>query len=116
MVPDDSDQVEIWEMLTYAKQKALELAVYRSKHKIWLTRLDRCTMAERQVLKLWAEGHSNKQITRRLDIAPRTLQLRKRAILQKLESTNLFAIIREFNKLHLEEIYGENFSQPASAE
>jgi len=105
VVPDDSDQVEVWEVLTLAKQQAQEDYLVQQARKYWELKLDRCTRDEREVLKLWSEGKSNKQMTGVLDIAPRTLQLRKKALLDKLEAVSIFVVIRELNRLGIEKTY-----------
>jgi FixJ family two-component response regulator len=47
------------------------------------------TTREREVMALVVEGHSNKNIARRLDISHRTVEIHRGRILQKMEATTI---------------------------
>lgn len=105
VILEESDETEIWEVLTSARQAASEIYAFREESRLWQQKFESCTPDEKMVLKLWYEGLSNKQMTSKLDIAPRTLQLRKKAILDKLEVSNIFVLIRQATRLKLSYLF-----------
>ena len=57
-------------------------------------RLRRLTKRERQVLDLLVEGNQNKVIAAKLDISPRTVELHRARVMEKLEAHSLSEIVR----------------------
>lgn len=57
-------------------------------------RMDRLTPAEMEVVKLLAEGLLNKQIAARLNVAVRTIELRRANIFRKMEVASLGDLLR----------------------
>ena len=57
-------------------------------------RLARLTRREREVLALLANGHQNVDIAAQLRISPRTVEVHKARIMEKLESESLADLIR----------------------
>jgi FixJ family two-component response regulator len=57
-------------------------------------RLARLTQREREVLDLLADGHQNVDIAAKLRISPRTVEVHKARIMEKLESESLADLIR----------------------
>jgi two-component system, LuxR family, response regulator FixJ len=57
-------------------------------------RRDRLTEREREILKLLAVGHSNREIAAQLGISPRTVEVHKARIMDKLECRSLAELIR----------------------
>jgi DNA-binding CsgD family transcriptional regulator len=47
------------------------------------------TPREREVLQLMAEGHSTKQIARRLHISPKTVEAHRLKVMNKLDIDNV---------------------------
>lgn len=56
--------------------------------------LQRLTGREHQVFELLAEGLSNKEIAARLEISPRTVEIHRARVMEKLEVRNLSELIR----------------------
>lgn len=57
-------------------------------------RLERLTARERQILGLLADGHQNREIAAKLGISPRTVEVHKARIMEKLECRSLAELIR----------------------
>jgi len=57
-------------------------------------RRDRLTEREREILKLLTVGHSNREIAAQLGISPRTVEVHKARIMEKLECRSLAELIR----------------------
>lgn len=52
------------------------------------------TPRERQVMSLVAEGLSNKAIGRQLDISPRTVEIHRAKMMEKMGAASVGALIR----------------------
>ena len=57
-------------------------------------RIERLTDREREVLALIAAGHQNREIATQLGISPRTVEVHKSRIMEKLECHSLAELIR----------------------
>jgi len=57
-------------------------------------RCERLTEREREILKLLTAGHSNREIAAQLGISPRTVEVHKARIMDKLECRSLAELIR----------------------
>jgi FixJ family two-component response regulator len=57
-------------------------------------RLERLTEREREILALIAAGHQNREIAAQLAISPRTVEVHKARIMEKLECSSLAELIR----------------------
>lgn len=57
-------------------------------------RIGRLTPRERQVMSLVSEGLSNKAIARQLDISPRTVEIHRAKVMEKMEANSVGALIR----------------------
>lgn len=57
-------------------------------------RLDRLTTRERQVLQHVAQGHSHREIAAALGISPRTVEVYKMRLMEKLQARTLADVIR----------------------
>jgi two-component system, LuxR family, response regulator FixJ len=57
-------------------------------------RLARLTAREREILTLLASGHQNREIAAHLGISPRTVEVHKARIMEKLECHSLAELIR----------------------
>jgi FixJ family two-component response regulator len=57
-------------------------------------RIERLTGREREVLALIAAGHQNREIATQLGISPRTVEVHKARIMEKLECDSLAQLIR----------------------
>jgi FixJ family two-component response regulator len=58
------------------------------------------TQRETEIWALLAEGLSNKEIARRLDISHRTVELHRARIMKKTESANLLELAELYNAAH----------------
>jgi len=58
------------------------------------TRLERLTAREREILTLLAAGHQNREIAAQLSISPRTVEVHKARIMEKLQCHSLAELIR----------------------
>jgi FixJ family two-component response regulator len=57
-------------------------------------RIERLTGREREILALIAAGHQNREIATQLGISPRTVEVHKARIMEKLECDSLAQLIR----------------------
>ena len=57
-------------------------------------RLERLTKRERQVMDLLVEGYKNKAIATELNISPRTVELHRARIMEKLGVRSLSEVVR----------------------
>ncbi|TLY75167.1 MAG: response regulator transcription factor [Gammaproteobacteria bacterium] len=57
-------------------------------------RIERLTEREREILMLIAAGHQNREIATQLGISPRTVEVHKARIMEKLECDSLAELIR----------------------
>ena len=57
-------------------------------------RMERLTGREREILALIAAGHQNREIATQLGISPRTVEVHKARIMEKLECHSLAELIR----------------------
>jgi len=58
-------------------------------------RLERLTAREREILALIGAGHQNREIASKLGISPRTVEVHKARIMEKLECRTLAELIRK---------------------
>jgi two-component system response regulator FixJ len=57
-------------------------------------RLDSLTAREREVLELLVVGHPNKVIAHRLDISPRTVEIHRARVMDKMQAKSLPELVR----------------------
>ena len=68
------------------------------------TRVDSCTPREREVMRLLASGLSNKGIAEALGISPRTVEIHRAHLMQKMEADSLPALIRMVTLLDVDDL------------
>ncbi|WP_172597708.1 response regulator transcription factor [Sulfuriflexus mobilis] len=68
-----------------------EKALYREKSQ---KRIQSLTTRERQVMDLLVNGCQNKEIARELDISPRTVELHRAKIMNKLHASTISDVVR----------------------
>jgi len=62
-------------------------------------RLDACTPREREVLRLLVQGLPNKGIAEALDISPRTVEIHRAHLMEKMEADSLPSLVRMITQL-----------------
>lgn len=65
-----------------------------SEHREINERLQRLTARERDVMKLLVDGHSNRQVAEQLGISPRTVEVYKARLLEKLQVRTITDLVR----------------------
>ncbi len=76
---------------------AIESAMKRRAHAVDSTlaiRLESLTPREREVLELLVVGHPNKVIAHRLDISPRTVEIHRAHVMEKMKAKSLPELVR----------------------
>lgn len=98
VIPDSAEEVELWEALTSARQRAVSGKAYHQARLSLVRRIESCTDDELRILRRWARGQTNKQIAYETEISMRTLNMRKNSILSKLEVENIVEAVWELSK------------------
>jgi DNA-binding NarL/FixJ family response regulator len=106
VLPEESEDMEIWDVLTKAAYRANHKASFQRARRILTDRFQSCSSEELAVLKFWVCGMDNKSIADKLGVAQRTLYLRKNSILAKLECDSIFKAISLINRYQLSEFVG----------
>lgn len=88
------DDVEILSSIRSAMEYGEATRRRQARREQYIQNLQRLTGREHQVFELLAEGHSNKEIARSLDISPRTVEIHRSRVMTKLEVRNLSELIR----------------------
>lgn len=58
------------------------------------SRVDSCTPREREVMRLLVEGLPNKSVAEQLGISPRTVEIHRAHLMEKMEADSLPALVR----------------------
>jgi DNA-binding NarL/FixJ family response regulator len=98
VIPDICEELELWEALISARQRAISGRVYENARISLVQRIESCTDEELKILRRWAHGQTNKQIAHEIEISMRTLNFRKNSILQKLRVENIVEAVWELSK------------------
>ncbi len=85
---------DLWDSIGRALAEQAARQTAETKRCALRERLARLTPAERRVLVLLAEGTPNKQIAYELQVSVRTVENRRREILEKMEAGSLVELIR----------------------
>jgi RNA polymerase sigma factor (sigma-70 family) len=88
---DDAMLLEVLHNALRVDRERRSAAVQRSTSD---ERRERLTRREREILKLLTAGHSNREIATQLGISPRTVEVHKARIMEKLECHSLAELIR----------------------
>jgi two-component system response regulator FixJ len=59
-----------------------------------MERIDSLTAREREVLEMLVFGHQNKMIAHRLDISPRTVEIHRARVMEKMKVRSLPELVR----------------------
>lgn len=103
VLPEESEDTEIWDVLTKGATRATHKASFQRARRILVERFQNCSSEELSVLRQWASGLDNKSIADKLGVAQRTLYLRKNSLLAKLECDSIFTAINLINRYQLTE-------------
>jgi two-component system response regulator FixJ len=66
----------------------------RVTDQVLVERLESLTPREREVLELLVIGHPNKVIAHRLDISPRTVEIHRAHVMEKMKARSLPELVR----------------------
>jgi len=88
---DDAMLLDVLHNALRVDRERSSVAVQRSTSD---ARRERLTRREREILKLLTAGHSNREIATQLGISPRTVEVHKARIMDKLECHSLAELIR----------------------
>ncbi len=88
---DDAMLIEVLHNAMRADRERRTAATSRSAAG---ARLERLTEREREILKLIAAGHQNREIATRLEISARTVEVHKARVMEKLGCRSLADLIR----------------------
>ena len=88
---DDAMLLDVLHNALRVDRERRSVAVQRSTSD---ERRERLTRREREILKLLTAGHSNREIATQLAISPRTVEVHKARIMDKLECHSLAELIR----------------------
>ena len=88
------DDVMLIDVLRNALRADRERRVAATSRSTTDARLQRLTDREREVLSLIAAGHQNREIATQLGISPRTVEVHKARIMEKLDCHSLADLIR----------------------
>jgi two-component system, LuxR family, response regulator FixJ len=72
-----------------AIQKDLDTRVYNAEKRKFKKLLSQLTPRENEVLILVVKGHSNKEVAKHLNISPRTIDVHRAKIMEKMEASDL---------------------------
>ena len=59
-----------------------------------LEKIGRLTRRERQVMDMLVEGHQNRVIAAKLGISPRTVEIHRARVMEKLDAHSLSDVVR----------------------
>ena len=88
------DDVLLLEVLSNALRADRERRVAATTRASVNARLERLTEREREILALITAGHQNREVAAQLRISPRTVEVHKARIMEKLECHSLAELIR----------------------
>jgi DNA-binding NarL/FixJ family response regulator len=79
---------------TYFSPAVSQLLLSSALHKRSRSSLEHFTGRELEVAQLIAEGHSSKQVARRLDISPKTVECHRSAVMRKSGTHTVGELVR----------------------
>lgn len=82
------------DLVRRAVEVSSQLRQIRKEKIIIQDRFDRLTRREREVLALMVEGDRNSEIARKLEISPKTLDIHRTKVLEKLEARTIADAVR----------------------
>src|SRR6266404_6094285 len=85
---------ELLERVQAALHRSAQLREQASATQTLRERLQGLTRREREIMRLVADGHSNKEIARSLGISHRTVEVHRARVMQKTGVTNLVELSR----------------------
>lgn len=101
VLPKPYSEQELWDKIIAAIKSDYENYIARSWLQKSKEKLETLTGDERVVMDLLLEGHANKIIAHSLDLSERTVSMRRKAILEKLDVNNIVELAKFFTRLNL---------------
>jgi len=92
------DQVHLLDSLSRAIRLSIQQHRQEVETQVVLARLARISGREREVLERVAAGRSSKEIAREFDLSPRTVEVHRANLFNKLDVTSLADLIRFYLK------------------
>ena len=94
---------ELLEKINAAVEKYRSARQQLSKLQELQARVDSCTPREREVMRLLVQGLPNKSIAEDLGISPRTVEIHRAHLMEKMEADSLPALVRMVTLLELDD-------------
>ncbi len=88
------DDAQLLEVLGNALRVDRERRAAATTRAVMTARFERLTVREREILTLITAGHQNREVAAQLGISPRTVEVHKARIMEKLECHSLAELIR----------------------
>ena len=88
------DEGPLLKTVAAAIARDAEIQVQKDRRAAIHRQISRLTPRERQVLKLVVDGHHNREVARELGISPRTVEVYKARVMDKLQVDRLADLIR----------------------
>lgn len=95
-ISDPTSQDELREAVRRTAAEAVGMFARRNKQVAASHRMSALSPRELQVLTLLADGHSNKEMARHLDISPRTVEIHRMKMMGKIGAHNVADAIASF--------------------
>jgi two-component system, LuxR family, response regulator FixJ len=92
---------DLWDQIVLALRADYEQRTTDSRVDEMQSRLETLTESERNVLSHLIQGHPNKLIASSLDIAPRTVDLRRQMILRKMRASTILNLVSDLGRAGL---------------
>lgn len=103
-LPKPFDDDELLEAVQKAIEKDREAKAERSATRDILTRIERLTTRECEILRYVITGMLNKQIAFKLDIAEKTVKVHRGRIMEKLGAHSVAELVRLAEKAGIESV------------
>jgi len=99
LVEKPCSDLKIWEEIRRAFVAETQIQQLRKRKRTLKAQFEQLTMPEREVLEFLTRGVANKEIAMQLDVSVRTVESRRRSILNKMSANNvatLVSLVREY--------------------
>lgn len=90
--PFDNDH--LLQQVRVCLQKSAQAQSDQERHQEAKEKIGRLTRRERQVMEMLVQGHQNRLIADKLGISPRTVEIHRAHVMEKLEASSLSEVVR----------------------